>query len=252
MPILAALALAVQVGFAIHCVKTGRDRQWLYFIIFVPLLGSLVYFFTQVLPDLQDSATVRQAVGSLAKAVDPHGELRRRKEELEISDNVDNRLRLAQECMEVGFYPDAQSLFESCLKAHHADDPNILLQVAEAQFAQEHYAETRQTLEAIVERNPDYQSTSGHLLYARTLEALGETMGDTMSDAGAVEEYEVLLGTYPGEEARVRYAQLLERLGDSERAHELYKETVTRARRAPKYYQRAEKPWIDLAAQKRR
>lgn len=243
MPILAALTLAIQVGFAIHCVKTGRDRQWLYFIIFVPLIGGLAYFFTQVLPDLQDSSTVRQAVGSLAKAVDPHGELRRRKEELEVSDNIDNRLRLADECMEVGFHEEAQELFQSCLTAHHADDPDILLRVAEAQFAQDRYADVRQTLETIVERNPDYQSTSGHLLYARTLEAL--------DDAGAAAEYEVLLATFPGEEARVRYAQLLERLGDSERADELYKETVVRARRAPKYYRRAQKSWIDIAAQKR-
>lgn len=244
MPILAALALAVQVGFAIHCVKTGRDRQWLYFIIFVPLIGGLVYFFTQVLPDLQDSRTVRHAVGSLARAVDPHGELRRRKEELEISDNVDNRVRLADECMDAGFFAEAEELFASCLTRPHAEDPNIMLKVAEAQFAQDRHADARQTLESIVERNPEYRSTSGHLLYARALEAL--------DDPAASDEYEVLLQSYPGEEARIRYAQLLERRGQDERARQLYQETLTRARHSPKYYRRAEKAWIDMAARKTR
>ena len=160
-------------------------------------------------------------------------------EELEISDNIDNRVRLADECLEAGFFTEAEELFGSCLTKHHADDPNIMLKIAQAQFAQQRYADARQTLELVVARNPEYRSTAGHLLYARTLEALG--------DPGAAQEYEVLLDTYPGEEARVRYAQLLESNGQEQRARELYRETLTRARRAPKYYRRAEKAWIAVA-----
>ena len=79
MPILGALALILQIGLCVHCVKTGRDRQWLFLIIMVPLLGSAVYFFSQVLPDMQNNRTVRRAVGGLGRAVDPEGELQRRK-----------------------------------------------------------------------------------------------------------------------------------------------------------------------------
>ncbi len=242
MPILAALSFIVQLGLCVHCVQTGRDRQWLYFIVFVPVVGSLVYFVTQMLPDLRGSRTMRQAVGGLARAVDPHAELRRRKDELAHSDNVDNRLRLADECMEVAFYDEAQALYESCLSGQHASDPNIALKLAEAQFAQERFAEARATLERIVAEHPEFRSVDGHLLYARTLEQL--------DDPGVAEEYNVLLETYPGEEARVRYAQWLEDTGDNERALALYREVLTRARRSPKYYRRVQKPWIDIAKQR--
>lgn len=242
MPILAALSLIIQVGFCIHCVQTGRDRQWLYFILFVPVIGSLVYFFTQVLPDMGDNRAVRRAVGGLARAVDPHGELRKRKDALEISDSVENRIQLADECMEVSFFEDAEVLYDSCLTGHHADDPSIRLKLAHAQFRQEKFPATRESLEALIKEHPDFRSAEGHLLYTRTLEAL--------DDPGVAEEYDALLASYPGEEARVRYAQWLERRGEPDKARKLYDEVLLRARRSPKYYRRTEKHWIDIASKK--
>lgn len=239
MPVLGALALIVQVGLCIHCVKTGRDRQWLYLLLFVPLLGGLVYFFVELLPELRDSRTVRQAVGGLARAVNPEGELQRRKEELEISDSVQNRAQLADECMEIGYFAEAETLFDSCLSGHHADDASIHLKKARAQFEQDRFDEARATLEELIRTQPEFRSVDGHLLYARTLEAL--------EDPGVEEEYEALRESYPGEEARVRYAQWLEHVGQVDRARDLYREVLLRARRSPRYYRRAEKRWIDLA-----
>ena len=54
---------------------------WIHMIIFVPGIGCLVYFFTQVLPELSQNRTVRRAGNSLVRAVDPQHELRRRKDE---------------------------------------------------------------------------------------------------------------------------------------------------------------------------
>ena len=241
MPVLAILTIALQVGLAVHCVKTGRDRQWLYLIFFLPLIGGLVYFATQVLPDLRANRTVRQASSGLARAVDPHAELRLRKEQLEMSDSVDNRLRLADECMEADFPGEAETLYASCLKGPQEDNPNLLIKVAFAQFAQDKFADTKTTLERVVETDPDFKSTAGHLLYARALEAL--------DDPGVAEEYEALLHTFPGEEARVRYAQWLGHKGCEERATELYREVLARSRHSPKYYRQAQKHWIGIAEQ---
>jgi hypothetical protein len=52
---------------------------------------------------------------------------------------------------------------------------------------------------------------------------------------------------YPGEEARVRYALLLKKTGHTERAMALFDETLTRTRRAPRHYQRAQRQWVDTA-----
>lgn len=240
MPILGALVLILQIGLCVHCVKTGRDRQWLFLIMMVPLLGGVVYFFSQVLPDMQSNRTVRRAAGGLARAVSPEGELRRRKDELEISDSVENRIQLADECMEVGYFSEAEALYDSCLHGHQADDSGVHLKKARAQFEQDKFEAARTTLEQLIELQPQFKSVDGHLLYARILEAL--------QDPGVAVEYEALLVSYPGEEARVRYAQWLEHSNQRERAEDIYREVLVRSRRSPKFYRRAQKHWIDIAS----
>ena len=244
MPIIGGLTILLQIAFAIHAVRTGRDRTWLYFIIFVPLIGCVAYFVTQILPELGDHPNVRKAGRTLARSMNPMGELERRKAELEISDNVENRERLADECMAVDYFAEAEQLYDMCLTSHHQNDPNIRLKLAQAQFAQDNFAAARATLEDLIDRAPNFRSTTGHLLYARTLEALNET-------ERAMTEYRALVHSFPGEEARVRYARLLRSTGDTSGANTVFDEVLTRARRAPRYYQRKEKTWIDIATRER-
>lgn len=240
MPLLGVLMLVIQISFAVHAVQTGRDRFWIYIIIFVPGIGCLVYFLTQVLPELGDSRAARRARTSLLHAIDPQRELRRRKDELAVSDSVDNRLRLAEECMEVRFHDDAIALYRSCLTGVHEHDPEIMLALARAEFCHGLGGDAKQTLEALIRENPRFQSTDGHLLYARVMESLERY-------TEATREYEILLQSYPGEEARVRFALMLKRLGQSERARDLFNDTLTRARRAPKHYRRRQREWLDIA-----
>lgn len=238
----AVLLLLIQIAFAVHVVRTGRETFWIYLIIFIPLIGCIVYFITQVLPDMGQSHGVRRAARTLIKAVDPERELRRRKDELTLADTIDNRMRLAEECIDAGFYADAIGLMQDALKGPHEQDPHLLLSLAKAEFGAGLFAQTRQTLERLIEHNPDFKSYEGHLLYARTLEALN------LHDQ-AVKEYEALLHSFPGEEARVRYGLLLARMGQSERARILFADALARARRAPRYYRRNERPWLTLAEQ---
>jgi hypothetical protein len=240
MPFAAVLTILIQVAFAVHVVRTGRNFIWLWVIIFVPLVGCLVYFFAEILPELGRSRTVARARNHLINTVDPQRELRRRRELLEATGTVENRVALAEECVEARMYDEAITLYRESLAGIHSTDPNIMEKLARAQFEKGAAAEAKQTLDDLIRENPDYKSTEGHLLYARTLEALGEI------DA-ASKEYEILLGSYPGEEARVRYAQLLTRKGNKARAAELFKETLIRAKRAPKYYRDKEREWIRTA-----
>lgn len=238
----ALVLLLIQIAFAVHVVKTGRDRYWIYLILFIPAIGCAVYFLTQVLPEMGQSRTVRHATRTLIKAVDPERELRRRKEELEMADTIDNRIRLAEECIEAGFHSEAIELLEKCLRGVHQDDPQILLVLAQAYFAAGSFAQARVTLERLIEKNPNFKSHDGHLLYARCLESL------QLFDA-ATAEYEILVQAFPGEEARVRYGMMLATMGKAEQAKKLFSDSLARAKRAPNYYRRKERPWLALAEQ---
>ena len=149
MPIVGVLIVLLQIGFAIHVVRTGRETFWIYIIAFLPLLGCAVYFFTQVMPDMGNNRTVRRASNQLLKALDPERELRKRKDELELADTVENRVKLADECIEAGFFTEAIPLLNRCLQNGH-DGTYIYLKLGQAQFAAHQAAASVQTLDELI------------------------------------------------------------------------------------------------------
>lgn len=240
MPFLGVALLLVQVACAVHAVKTGRDMRWVYIIVFVPALGSLLYFVLELLPDLRHSRSTRRMGSQLSRSINPLGEQRRLRERLDLSDTQQNRLALAEELVVCQQYQEAVELYQSCLTGIDASNPDIMLGLAQAQFHGGEAGLARATLERLIEANPDYKSSEGHLLYARALEQLGET-------EAALHEYEVLARSYPGEEGRCRYALLLRQMGSEAQAREVFQEILLRAKQAPKYVRKAQKPWIDIA-----
>ena len=240
MPILTLFTFAVDLAFAFHVIRSGRELYWIYIIVFIPGIGPALYFFTQVLPDMKNSRTLKRAGHRLVKAIDPRREFRARKDALVISDTLENRVNLADECLEANLVDEAISLYESCLKGPHEFDPKVLLCLANAHFAAENPSDSKRILDQLIETNPEFKSVDAHLLYARALE------GMNLFDQ-AVQEYEILSTGFPGEEARARFGLLHLKMGQQTRAQRLFEEILVRTKRAPKYYQKKEKPWINIA-----
>jgi hypothetical protein len=119
-------------------------------------------------------------------------------------------------------------------------DPTVLLTLASAQFAKQEFAQAIATLDLLREKNPDFRSPEGHLLYARALE-------ESQATERAVGEYEALARYYPGAEARVRLAQLQRKVGNEEIALQMFRGIVEEARLAPKHFQKAQREWIEVA-----
>jgi hypothetical protein len=69
---------------------------------------------------------------------------------------------------------------------------------------------------------------------------LGET------DA-ALEEYARLIKFFSGAEALCRYAMLLKRIGREQEAKTIFEKIVKDARLSPKFYQKEQKEWINMA-----
>ena len=238
MPVI-GLSLLIQIALIIHIVRTGREYYWIW-LVFIPVVGPVVYVVTQILPDLMGNYRVRTTTRALGRAIDPHREVRRARDELAVADNVDNRLRLADACREANLLDEAEPLYRSCLTGPYADDPHILVKLAEVCYRCGRPADARLALERLIAANPDFRSLDGHLIYAKSLADLGE-------HEAALTEFESLSDAYPGEEARIRYALLLKEMGRTEAAVELFRQTVLRSKRAPGYYRQQQKEWIRIA-----
>jgi len=233
----------ISVGMIVHCIKTGRNTIWVYVLVILmsmPFVGAAIYAGVEILPELLRSRTSRRAMRGIRSTIDPEGDLRRAENAMKVTGDVASRQRYADELVRLGRAAEGVVVYKNCLTGVFADDPKLLLGFAHAQFAAGDVAGARQTLDELIQKNPEFKSADGHLLYARALEAEG-------SDDKALSEYATLAGYYPGAEATVRYALLLKRSGQEPLAQETLRALLERARYAPGHYRKAQQEWLDEA-----
>jgi len=233
------LSFIIQIVLIVHALKTGRPYYWV-FVIFIPGVGPLVYFIVELLPDLVDSHQGRNALRGIKKTLDPSGDLRQRQKEHKLFGSVDATRHLAGELLETERYEEAIQHYESALTGIYADDPDLLVGLATAQFSCEQYDAARHTLDRLIEKNPNYRSPDGHLIYARSVEACGDA-------EKAREEYTAVVAYFAGAEARIRFGAFLESQGDNDAALSEYREIMTATELAPRHYLKAQKIWINEA-----
>ena len=238
--LLLILPILVQALLIIHVIKTGRNQLWIWVLLFVPVAGGIAYIAVEILPELFRSRVAQRTARGLRRAMDPEQDLRRYENEARITGNVASRQRYAQELTRHQRYDEAIAQYRQALTGLYEHDPNLMLGLAQAQFGKADAAGARATLDELIRHNPDFRSPTGHLLYARALEAEGNI-------PKALEEYAVLAPSYPGAEAAVRYAQLLKAQGRLAEAQKVVRELLEQARIAPGHYRRAQRPWLEAA-----
>jgi pentatricopeptide repeat protein len=240
MPLLLLVSIALQIACAVHVVRSGRPLYWIWLLLIGSYLAVAIYVLIAVLPDLRNDPRSRKVAKRVLHTFDPARQRRHIEQRLELADTTDNRRALAEECLRLGDYANAAELYRSVLKGMYATEPMFMLGLAQAQAGTGDYAAARATLDALIQAHPEFRSSDGHLLYARCLEELGEY------DA-ALHEYETLARSYPGEQARFRYARLLCKRDRRDDARTVFNEMLKRAHLAPRYYRRKEREWLDAA-----
>ena len=241
MPAILILCLALQVVLVVHALHRHRRDGWLLLMLMLPGVGALLYLLLGAWDTLLRWARVpAPGVGDPRQAVDPERELHGRRAALAVSDNLLNRLALALACLKHGRFGEAAEMFEKLDADECHDDPLILLGLARSRFGLQQFKETKQSLDRLMAANPNFRSEIGHLLYARSLEALGEAQD-------ALHEYEVLTSYSPAPEALCRRALLLTNLGRPGEAKALYLALLQRLGQAPGKITRLHHQWISLA-----
>lgn len=239
MPILGlGLHIIIALFFAVHAVRSGQDRYWLFILFMFPLLGSVVYGFAIWLPDARRSRGARALVRNVKAALDPGRELREAREAFDIAQTAANRLRLADALVAAGEPADAIEQYESVLRGVHKDDASVQVRLAQAMLDANKPYEARELLATLIREQPDFRSSEGHLTYACAVAETGER------DA-ARHEFDILIDYYAGMEARARYAQYLWSWGEHDDARALAEKSLMLAQRMPKHSRQMSKPWIE-------
>jgi hypothetical protein len=232
------LIIALQIACIVHCIRTGRNVIWVW-VLLVPAVGIVAYSIVELLPALTGSRGSRRALANVSRAINPGRDLRRYESAAKFTGDVASQQRYAAELLRQGRVAEAVAVYKRVLTGLYAQDPNLMLGLAEAQFALPDAAAARRTLDELIQHNPEFKSPAGHLLYARALEAEGDR-------SKALAEYAAVAAYYAGAEAAVRHAQLLKAEGQREQARTVLLELREHARNAPRHYRRAQSEWLAL------
>lgn len=234
MHILGILEIVIQIFFAVHAGRTGR-YLWIFIILFFPLVGSLIYFFVEYLPERQMTANVRlPRNGYSSKSI------RQLKKELEITDSVKNRMNLAKAYFKAGQYPESIELLEKSLDGVHAKDLDVMEGLCHSYFYNSNFNKLFDQLKKYEELNKGELPNNLKLIKARAHEETGDT-------ETALKEYEAVADNFSGEEARCRYALLLKKQGQVEKANTIFGSILKNAKLFPKEYAKFEKEWVAIA-----
>ena len=234
------IVAGVDIALIVHAARTGRFMPWGFIILFLPGIGALAYVAVELVPQWLGSTGVRRAGRSVAAALDPERRYRDARDQLEIVDTIANRAGLAEAALSLGKFGEARDLYSAIVALPLGDEPSFMLGRARAEFGLGDAAAALATLAEVKTRWPQYQSPDVDLLYGRTLEAVGRV-------DEALAAYAAVAGAYPGQEPRVRQAELLTRLGRGDEGRALAAEVARDLRRSPPHVRRAQSQWLAAA-----
>ncbi len=226
----------VQIIFAVHALKTGRNWYWLWIIICFPLLGAVIYFFVEFLPSYP-----HLTFDSALNFIVPGRELQNLETAVEDTDTVQNRRALGDYYLSHGQAGKALENFRECVKGVFKDDGEMNLRLCSALVEMGQFQEAQGILEGLRQRKTAYETSQRDVLFGKVLEGLNRK-------ADAIRVYEDVLSRFGSEvEGCCHLARLYAQEGQKDKARHLYGELLKRAKRFSPYYRNAMRVWIKTA-----
>ncbi|HEV7960437.1 MAG TPA: hypothetical protein VGP01_05360 [Rhizomicrobium sp.] len=237
------LIFLIDRAFAWHIIRTGRSPLWIAVVGFLGPIGWGAYVLFAILPDMASSASARRFADNVANAADPGRNFREKQRQVATVGSADAKRALADECIRMGRFADAVELYESAMAGPlGGSDSTLLKGLARAKMLSGDGAAAETLFQRLRETDPAAFDADAELDYARALALQGK------NDL-AIRQYESVVPRYPGEEARCRFALLLEQLGQEQRAQQLFREILDSVKGAPGYYRRRQSEWVRIARQ---
>jgi len=235
--VIAKLLWLVQLALIVHVFKTGRPFWWLWILLIAPVIGGIAYVLVELLPNLSASG------GGFTLWKPRAWRIRDLRAELEESDTVKLRLRLAAELLAGGETAEACTVAEASLNGAFRDDPHTLANVARYRLEAGKFTEA---LDALGQVKVEADRMLGN--------EVAFLRGWALVQAGRHAEAQPILrqieSVLLGEQPRYFLAVSLAQSGDRPAARAIWEDIRKRFRRAGRGWRRAEQRWFKLAGER--
>jgi hypothetical protein len=212
----------------IHFILKRPDFYWLWIILFLGPVGSLIYLAVEALPELTDPGAFKfVARGS-----------RKRELEAAILDNpsAGNYEELGQIYLDEGRWAKAKDAYDHAISSRtDSADPFYRRGVAEVELGQ--FTQAVPDLERAVKEDPryDFQRAAGLLAYAYWKIGQAERAEQT---------FEAVTRTSTLTETQYHYAEFLAMQGRKAEARQILDGILAKRRTMPGFQRRRERPWF--------
>jgi hypothetical protein len=228
------VTVVLQIICIVHCIRKGRQTNWIWLLIFIPLIGSVVYIFTEMFSGNE----IQQVQSGVSGVFNPGGKIRKLENNLKFSDTFNNRLMLADAYLAAGHTERAIDLYESSLTGNFIGNEYLLSQLIIAYFQVKRYEDLIRVAKKIHDR-PQFARSKQHIYYAMALDFTGKK-----EEAEA--EFKMMKGKFSNFEARYQYGCFLERAGIKEEARQLFNEVLSEVTHLSPLERRNNSKWFAL------
>ncbi|MES1221824.1 MAG: hypothetical protein ABUT20_40375, partial [Bacteroidota bacterium] len=227
--------IVLQVICAIHCIRRGNQGNWIWLIIFLPLVGSLIYIFTEMF-STSDLKNVQTGFGN---ALFPGSRIKKLEKNLHFTDTFNNRVALADAYLATGQTGKAIDLYKSSLTGNFTENEYVLCQLIIAYFQTKQYDELIPIAQKIY-KLPQFARSRQHIYYAMALSYTGQ------QDL-AEKEFKLMKTRFSNYEARYQYARLMAANKRTDEARQLLNEIISEASHLSPRERRYNSNWFALA-----
>ncbi len=234
---LGKLAVIIQLGLCFHVYKTGRPYWWIWVLLMAPIVGGLLYFFIELLPQVRYSGRHHL---NYSRFVPKSIVIRRLEEELNETDTIENRLALALMFHDIGRKDEAEKLATPAVSGVFRDDPEVIADVCWFKIEAGKYQEASELLSKAAATSDKIVQARLELIRARIKLGLGQI-------SEALNIFNSLHNNGMGEEPRYRTGECFFALGEKDKAKSIFEDIIKKYRKGNVSWRRAEKTWFNAA-----
>lgn len=163
------LIIALQ-GFCIyHLYKNRNNYYWYFVIVFIPVIGSIIYLITQVF-NRRDVENIQNEITTI---INPTKKIRDLEKTSEFADTFQNRVNLADAYFEITDFSSAALHYNKALDEHPDNDDYVHKMLIQSYSELKEYDKLIQHAERIKD-NPEFQKSKSQFLYGLALDKLGK------------------------------------------------------------------------------
>lgn len=222
--------LLLQAFCIYHAYRNNTHQKWMWLIIFIPLIGCLIYLYDNFASrrNLED---VQEGVKGMMTS---NYQLKKLEKENKYAATVSNKVKLADAYLQHGRYEAAIPLYQSCLTGLYSDDPDLIKKLLKAHFLNKDYPNVVACAQKLLTEK-SFKNDEARIAYAWSLYHLGK-------EAEAETNFKAMDAQFSNFPHRVEYCKFLLAIQRSQESKAKLEELMDEIDHMDTFEQRLKRP----------